>query len=130
MKHPLQHPTSTFSLKLPHCTFPLFATAMLAWLIVIATMPAMAQTFTVLHTFTGGADGGNPVKGLTMDRAGNLYGTAQNGGLGYGTVFELARQGSGWVMKSLYQFHGYDGAGPQARLVFGPDGSLYGTTVD
>jgi hypothetical protein len=36
---------------------------------------ARAQTLTVLHTFTGGADGGEPQAGLTMDRAGNLYGT-------------------------------------------------------
>ena len=36
---------------------------------------ARAQTFTVLHNFTGGADGGNPLAGLTMDQAGNLYGS-------------------------------------------------------
>lgn len=36
---------------------------------------AHAQTFTVLHYFTGGADGAYPDAGLTMDRAGNLYGT-------------------------------------------------------
>lgn len=53
---------------------------------------------TVLHTFTGGADGANPVGGLTMDAAGNLYGTAEVGGdlgcvvgngYGCGTVFEI-----------------------------------------
>ena len=31
---------------------------------------AQSQTFQVLHTFTGGADGAGPVGGLTMDRAG------------------------------------------------------------
>jgi uncharacterized repeat protein (TIGR03803 family) len=35
---------------------------------------------TVLHSFTGGADGAFPVAGLTMDSSGNLYGTAWQGG--------------------------------------------------
>ncbi len=41
---------------------------------------AQAQTLTVLHNFSGGGDGAYPVSGLTMDRAGNLYGTTANGG--------------------------------------------------
>jgi uncharacterized repeat protein (TIGR03803 family) len=35
---------------------------------------------TVLHSFTGGADGEFPYAGLTMDSHGNLYGTTQGGG--------------------------------------------------
>ena len=35
---------------------------------------------TVLHTFTGGADGAGPDAGLFPDAAGNLYGTAFSGG--------------------------------------------------
>ena len=35
---------------------------------------------TVLHTFTGGADGYSPYGDLLLDAAGNLYGTAVNGG--------------------------------------------------
>jgi uncharacterized repeat protein (TIGR03803 family) len=35
---------------------------------------------TVLHSFTGGADGAFPVAGLSMDSSGNLYGTAWQGG--------------------------------------------------
>jgi uncharacterized repeat protein (TIGR03803 family) len=35
---------------------------------------------TVLHNFTGGADGAFPYAGLMMDKAGNLYGTASQGG--------------------------------------------------
>jgi hypothetical protein len=42
---------------------------------------------TVLHTFTGGNDGGFPQAGLIMDTTGNLYGTTVTGG--GGTVFEL-----------------------------------------
>jgi uncharacterized repeat protein (TIGR03803 family) len=50
-------------------------------------------TYTSLHDFTGGADGGNALGGLTMDSNGNLYGTTYMGGLascGYcGVVFEI-----------------------------------------
>jgi uncharacterized repeat protein (TIGR03803 family) len=52
---------------------------------------------TVLHSFTGGSDGNGPADGLTIDNAGNLYGTAEEGGdlrcnspYGCGTVFEVA----------------------------------------
>ncbi len=91
---------------------------------------AQAQTFTVLHNFTGGADGAVPVAGLTMDRGGNLYGTASAGGArGYGTVFKLAPRGSGWVLAPLYSFHGVsDGKLPFDRVVIGPGGVLYGAT--
>jgi uncharacterized repeat protein (TIGR03803 family) len=96
----------------------------------LATQPAHAQTFNVIYSFTGGLDGGYPSTGLTMDRKGNLYGTIGIGGAyGYGAVFKLSHQGSGWVFNLVYSFQGgYDGADPEARVVFGPDGSLYGTT--
>ncbi len=99
---------------------------------------AQAQTFTVLHDFTGAEDGGTPFAELTMDRAGNLYGTAFYGGVqschtvsgtGCGTVFKLTKKGSGWVFTPLYDFAGSgDGAHPAGKVVFGPDGTLYGTT--
>lgn len=110
--------------------FPVFALAMLCAITVIATRPAQAQTFSVLHTFSGGVDGGAPVTGLTMDRAGNLYGTTSAGGPGgYGTVFKLTRRSSGWELSTLYGFHGgADGGMPETRVIFGPDGTLYGTT--
>lgn len=43
---------------------------------LLAAMPLQAQTFTVLYAFTGGSDGGHPTR-LTMDAAGNLYGSSQ-----------------------------------------------------
>lgn len=90
---------------------------------------AHAQTFSVLYTFSG-ADGNQPFAGLTMDRGGNLYGTTAVGGAGFGSVFKLSPSGSGWTFSNLYTFHGgSDGAQPQARVVFGPDGTLYGTTT-
>lgn len=94
---------------------------------------SLSQTFTVLHTFTGD-DGLSPYSGVTVDRAGNLYGTTKYGGmsgctLGCGVLFKLAPQGSGWNFTPLYKFTGpSDGKAPIARIVFGPDGRLYGTT--
>ena len=47
----------------------------------LATQPAQAQRFKVLHTFHGG-DGANPVGVLVRDAAGNIYGTTEAGGTG------------------------------------------------
>jgi len=45
---------------------------------------------TVLYSFTGGADGGNPAAGLIMDASGNLYGTTKAGGANNaGVVFKV-----------------------------------------
>ncbi len=95
-----------------------------------AIQSASAQTFTVLHQFTGGVDGGGPLAGLTIDQGGHLFGTTAGGGRGNGTVFEMKQAGSGWTLASLYNFlGGDDGATPEARVVFGPSGILYGTTA-
>jgi len=113
---------------------PCAATTALALTIVLClavfvAKSAQAQTYTVIHTFTGGLDGTSPYAGLTMDRGGNLYGTAYSGGIGQGTVFKLKHSGSSWIFTPLYEFQGgNDGAYPEARVIFGPDGSLYGTT--
>jgi uncharacterized repeat protein (TIGR03803 family) len=51
---------------------------------------AQAQIFTILYSFTNGADGGQPYAQLVRDSAGNLYGTTIAGGAsGGGTVFKL-----------------------------------------
>jgi len=97
---------------------------------------AHAQTYSVLHTFTGGADGAQPWAGVTVDSGGNLYGTATEGAYtggncspnGCGTAYKLKRSGTGWTFSTLYTFHDSDGAFPYAPLIFGPDGALYGTT--
>jgi uncharacterized repeat protein (TIGR03803 family) len=107
-----------------------YSAAAILSLAAALVMPATAgaTTFNVLHTFTGGSDGANPLAGLTVDRAGNLYGTAEYGGAGYGTAFELRHGHAGWSFDVLYTFaSGNDGAAPAARLMPGPAGHLYGT---
>ena len=99
-----------------------------------------AQTYTVLHTFTNAPDGSNPFAGLTTDSAGNLYGTTADGGFvgtafcqfGCGTVFKLTHSDSGWETTILYAFNAppADGGVPASRVIFGPDGALYGTTYE
>ncbi len=92
-----------------------------------------AQTYNVIHNFNG-PDGNSSQVGLTLDRAGRLYGTTRyggsSGGFGAGEVFQMTRQGSGWVLRPIYDFTGgYDGRSPYSRVIFGPDGNLYGTTT-
>jgi len=112
-----------------HLNISASATALTLLSVLTATLGVQAQTLTVLHSFTGARDGANPAAGLTLDAAGNFYGTTKNGGAGNGTVFKLSHSSSGWVLTPLYSFGGGpDGANPVARVVFGPDHTLYGTT--
>jgi hypothetical protein len=89
-------------------------------------------TETILHTFTGGKDGGEPIGGLTSDAKGNLYGTASIGGSsskcssGCGTAYRLRRTSNAWIFGVLHSFTGgSDGAEPSAALVVNSTGSLY-----
>jgi len=96
---------------------------------IVGPQPAHAQTYRVIYNFTNGHDGANPEAGLTIDRGGNLYGTTNAGGVGYGGVFRLARNNSSWILSPLHSFAGgMDGAGTYSRVVSGLDGSLYGVT--
>lgn len=87
----------------------------------------------VLYSFTGLADGYYPAGSLIFDGSGNLYGTAEFGGVctGCGTVFEISPNGlQSWTETTLYQFPGdFHGAIPAAGLIFDQVGNLYGTTV-
>jgi uncharacterized repeat protein (TIGR03803 family) len=82
---------------------------------------------TVLHTFTGGVDGGNPTGGVILDSSGNLYGTTyQYGASGAGVVFKLGTSGQ---LTALYSFTGNaDGGYPYAGVIRDSAGNLYGTT--
>ena len=89
---------------------------------------------TVLYSFTGGADGGEPYKGVTLDREGNLYGTAVTGGSGSceggcGVVYKLTNSGGTWTQSVIHAFTGGDdGSGPGARVTVDQSGNVYGMT--
>ncbi len=89
----------------------------------------------ILYSFTGKADGGDPESALVLDKTGNLYGTTPFGGdmncqalypLGCGTAFKVDPSGAEAV---LHTFMGYpsDGSGPAAPLIRDGAGNLYGT---
>jgi uncharacterized repeat protein (TIGR03803 family) len=83
---------------------------------------------TVEYSFTGGADGEYPNGGLVQDAAGNLYGTANQGGAyNYGTIFKITASGEFTV---LYSFPGGEsGANPYADLTLDQQGNIFGVTA-
>jgi uncharacterized repeat protein (TIGR03803 family) len=86
-------------------------------------------TETVLYSFAGGSDGEHPYAGVIQGSDGNFYGTTYQGGTsGFGTVFKLTPSGTETV---LYAFAGSssNGAYPEAGLIQGSDGNLYGNTL-
>ena len=94
----------------------------------IALPSAHAQTYQVLYSFSGGADGGTPRAGVVRDRAGNLYGTTEWGGaFGHGVVFKLDTANNQTV---LHSFAGgpNDGSHPWAPVTLDAAGNIYGTT--
>ncbi len=96
-------------------------------ILLVSAVAAQAQTFQVLHNFTGGADGGWPVAGITFDQQGRIYGTTNIGGsYASGVVYRLVHEGAGWVLSPIYNFP--DGDDSPYSTIFGPDGLLYGTT--
>ena len=106
--------------------------ALVASLGLIPAGRAMAQTFTTLHSFTLGSDGGNPLAGLIL--SGNtLYGTAFDGGSSdYGTIFKVNTNGTGFTILHSFTaadpntFINSDGAYPFVGLILSGN-TLYGT---
>jgi uncharacterized repeat protein (TIGR03803 family) len=106
-----------------HCSV---ITATVALLLLLAS-GAQAQTFSLIYSFTGSSTGEYPGE-LTIDKAGNLYGFTSGGTGGAGLIWELKQRNGSWQFITLYAFQGgNDGGGPQ-RVIFGPDGALYGVT--
>ena len=94
---------------------------------------------TFLHAFTG-PDGANPYAVVTLDAAGDIFGTAKAGGsptctftkTGCGVVFEFQPSGNGFTENTIYAFTGgLDGAAPIADLTLALDSAgdpyLFGT---
>ncbi len=81
----------------------------------------------VLHNFGHGSDGSTPESSVTINAAGDLFGTTFAGGASNsGTVFKISPKGAEVV---LYSFAGgADGANPIAGLAMDNLGNLYGTT--
>jgi uncharacterized repeat protein (TIGR03803 family) len=96
---------------------------------LLGLQPTQAQTYAVLHSFTGlGSDGSNPVGGVIRVATGTLYGTTlADGTYRSGTVYEFTQTGKEAV---VYSFAGgtTDGASPCASLIRDAVGNLYGVT--
>jgi uncharacterized repeat protein (TIGR03803 family) len=92
---------------------------------VFAINPATGVE-TVLYSFSGSNDGGDPAAAL-INVGGTLYGTTKSGGsYGNGTVFSIDPETG--AEKALYSFAGgNDGAAPVAALI-AVNGTLTGTT--
>jgi len=93
----------------------------------LGSQPAHAQTYTVLHNFTGGNDGGDP-QGALIQVKGNLLGTTAGGGVyGFGAVYLLSETGKEDV---LYNFEYFNGAQPNwGALLQDSTGGVYGVTL-
>lgn len=85
--------------------------------------------FSLLYSFVGNAIG--PETSLTMDSAGNLYGTTDLAGpYDWGTVFKLSPSSDGWTYTLLHAFTGGpDGGAPLGQLAIDSNGNLFGTTI-
>jgi len=97
---------------------------------IVAAHSVEAQTYTIIHNFSGEPnDGSDPLGGLVQDASGNFYGTTAHGGeFNGGTIFKLDTAN---VETVLYSFTGEtDGSLPQGNLFRDPDGDLYGTASE
>ena len=98
--------------------------------IIASTLPAVAQSETVLYSFCSQsrcADGRLPGAGVILDAHGNLYGTTMVGGtFDKGVLFKL---NSNRTETLLHVFGaGSDGQLPTSDLMMDSAGNIYGTT--
>lgn len=112
---------------------------MIGAIFLLAVLPSLTRmaaqspppAIKTLYNFTGQAVT-TPYSNLVLSGGGVLYGTALSG---FGAVFALTPpgpSGGAWTESMLYEFQGRgkaDGSSPQAGVVIGKGGVLYGTTA-
>ena len=85
----------------------------------------------IIHSFNAAGNGAVPAEygSLTMDAAGNIYGTTFQGGAdNLGIVYKLSPSGGTWSETILYAFTGSnDGSQPNADLLLDSSGNILGT---
>jgi uncharacterized repeat protein (TIGR03803 family) len=84
-----------------------------------------SNTITPIAHFNGN-NGAQPVGGLAIDAAGNLFGTTTSGLNDQGTVFEVANGTN--TISTLAVFNGINGGYPLGTIVIDKSGNLFGTT--
>ncbi|HLI62768.1 MAG TPA: choice-of-anchor tandem repeat GloVer-containing protein, partial [Terriglobales bacterium] len=86
-------------------------------------------SFSVLYNLVGPAGSGPTTGWLSMDAAGNIYGTTVAGGTNQlGSVFKLTPSGNGYTYTDLHDFTcGSDGCSIYGGVVLDSSGNLYGT---
>src|SRR5215472_7193654 len=106
---------------------PLLVAGLLAGFASVFSDRLDAQTFRVLHSFSGGVAGSHP-QGLVLSGS-RLYGTAQEGGdsVFYGMVYAINTDGTGFT--NLHSFTFSDGSTPVGALILSGN-TLYGTTKE
>jgi uncharacterized repeat protein (TIGR03803 family) len=97
----------------------------------LSTILPLAQCATLQTPYSFSAAPTYPHAGLVQGSDGCLYGTSANGGThglnngGLGAVFKVTTNGT---LSIVFSFDNTHGANPQAGLIQGTDGNLYGTT--
>ena len=103
---------------------------------MIFRIDTAGAAYTPMHAFLGpvGGEGARPLGDLIDGGDGYLYGTTELCGSGCdfmnpgaGTIFRIATFDAAFQI--LHSFAYTDGANPQAGLLRGTDGKLYGTTL-
>jgi uncharacterized repeat protein (TIGR03803 family) len=124
--------------QVKHSGMAAIALTMLAAAVILAgiSIPAQAQTETLLHQFTGSPDGANPSAGPAL-KGTTLYGTTYEGGgvsgsgdTGYGIVYAVNTTTGKETILHTFTANTqppYDGTEPLGGLAV-YKGNLYGTT--